>query len=241
MIKNEGIKIVISKDKLIPVFVGTAIFIFTITIFRSTLTSIAKLRLENKRAEKRLSILERKRQLLQSLDKEEVSRRVKDLEKVFPSEKPALNLIASLSRLALDNNVVFSGIELKPGRIDRPEQEKRRLDKGSISSGKLHSFLISFNIEGGYDNIISFVNGLEKTAPLMRIDDVALASGGTIALLKVKVYYQSLPETLGPIDQEVPLLSQKEKVVLEEIADYQQPEVVQLTAPVGKTNLFSPP
>lgn len=200
---------------------------------------MAKLRLENRRQRERLAGLERKSQLLQSLDEAEVSQRVIKLEEVFPSEKPVLNLIASLIELARENEVAFSGVELRPGRISQTERSSKGGSKEK--EVKLQDFAISFNIEGVLINITSFITRLEKTAPLMKIETIGLSLEGPKASLGVRVYYQSLPESLGTIDQPVPLLSQEEKSVLEEISDYRRAEVIQATAPVGKEDLFSLP
>ena len=219
------------RKNLIPVLTEVAIFVFTFTIFRPTLINVAKLRLENGRQKKKLAVLQRKSQLLQSLDKEEVSRRVAKLEEVFPSEKPVLNLIASLIQLAREEEVTFGGIELRPGKMSQSEEKEERLQE----------FVIDFSIGGELANITSFISSLEKTSPLMKIVDISLSLKGPNASFGVQVYYQAFPEVLGLIDQPVPLLSEKEQIVLEEISDYRRVEVVQATAPVGKENIFTFP
>ena len=228
------------RKNLIPILTGTVIFVFTFTIFRSTLVNAAKLRLKNNRQKKNLAVLERKSQLLRSLDKKEVGKRVQKLEEVFPSEKPVLNLIASLIQLAQEEGVAFSGVELRPGKIKQPEKKKKKEEKEE-SKEELQEFAIDFNINGELANITSFISGLEKTAPLMKIVDIGLSLKGSNASLGVYVYYQAFPEFIGSIDNPVPLLSEKEQTVLEEITDYRRIEVIQAAAPVGKENLFTFP
>lgn len=232
------------KEKLIPFLVGVTIFVLTLTIFRSTVVNLVNLWVENQRQQEKLAALRRKTQLLQSLDKEEVMERALKLEEVFPSEKPVLNLLASLMQLSRRERVKFGGIGLNPGKIRQTKEKKKGTEneQGPVAvKNELQEFMISFSIEGKLRQIISFISQLEKTAPLMKIEDVSLSLEGPQASLGVKVYYQAFPEYLGKIEQPVPLLSEKEKEILEEIALYRKIEPIKATALVGKANLFSLP
>ncbi len=76
------------RENLIPLLAGATVFVLTFTVFRPSLINVARLRLENGRQRERLALLERKSQLLKSLDEDAISQRVMNLEEVFPSEKP---------------------------------------------------------------------------------------------------------------------------------------------------------
>lgn len=233
----------ISK-RLIPVLVGVSVLVLTLTVFRPSLITVGKLRLENLEAKKRLAALVRKRQLLQSLDEEEVNARVQKLEEVFPSQKPTLNLMATVIKIAAEEGVAFSGIELEPGRIKTSAKIQKQGGEKEIQTEekKLEEFVIKFSIEGGLPQINSFISQLEKAAPLMKIEELGInLKIPPSASLTVSVYFQAFPDYLGPIDRVVPLLTQGEKDILMEIEPYRKAEVIQANAPVGKEDLFSLP
>jgi len=228
------------KENAFPILIGTTIFLLTITLFRSTLLNYFKLKSENDRLEQKLAVLKRKSQLLQSLDRNEIERRVKKLEEVFPSEKPVINLIASLNQISQQEGVTFRGIQLEPGRIVKYTSEEGG-KQADLVTNELQDFTINFNIQGKLSAVTSFISRLEKAAPLMKIESLSLSLDGSNCSLAVRVYYQTLPEILGVLDKPVPLLTENEKEILNEIATYQKVELIKTTVPVGKANIFALP
>jgi len=91
------------------------------------------------------------------------------------------------------------------------------------------------------ENITAFISGLETTTPLMKIESFTIALEKGSASLNVRVYYQTLPEMLGEIDKPVPLLTEKEKEILDEITHYRKIEPIKTISPVGKDNIFNLP
>jgi len=228
------------KENAFPILVGTTILLLTLTLFRSTLLNYFELKSENDRLQKKLEGLRRKSQLLQSLDRNEIEMRVKKLEEVFPSEKPVINLIASLNQITRQEGVTFRGIKLEPGRIVKTTSAEGN-EQADLVTGELQDFSISFNIEGQLAAITSFISRLEKAAPLMKIESLSLSLDGSNCSLTVRVYYQTMPKTIGAVDKPVPVLTEKEKEILNEIATYQKVEAIKTTVPVGKENIFSLP
>lgn len=238
------------KENLVPILTVLIIFIFTITVFRNTLSNLLKLREENKNMNTKLAAMTKKSQLLQSLDEPEISKKVEKLEEIFPSDKPVLSLFASLNQLALEENVVFGGIELTPGKLEKiqPSSVQNEADGAtpataveSVESSDLQEVEISFNIEGQLEDITDFIRQLEKNSPLTQIESVSLSLDGLIAFLKVKVFYQGFPESLGSVEKPVPVLTEKEKEILAMITDFRKVEKIEVNAPTGKENIFSLP
>ncbi len=234
------------RENLVPILVIVVVFFLSVTVFRPILRNSLQLRLENKKLREQFESLNKKSQLLQSLDEVEVTKRVAKMEEVFPSEKPILNLIASLSQLAKEKNVTFGGITLNPGTIKISSRVSSKLKKREPSESEakkagLQDFLINFVIEGKIENITAFISGLETTTPLMKIESFTIALEKGSASLNVRVYYQTLPEMLGEIDKPVPLLTEKEKEILDEITHYRKIEPIKTISPVGKDNIFNLP
>lgn len=222
------------KKGLVPALVVAVIVILTLIVFKPLLTNTFKIRKENQEEKKKLARLTDKAEKLEAIDEFEIQRRVKLVEEVFPSQKPVLNLLNSLEQLSGEEEVIFGGIELKPGEIEETVKET------------MQDFEISFSVEGNLANISSFISNLEKTPPLMKIETINLKLIGgdekTSRLrisLGVRVFYQSLPETIGPIDQPLAMLSTEEVEVINKISSYRIFPKIKPTAPTGKRNPFS--
>ncbi len=242
IINNEKI-----KENLVPILTVLIIFIFTVTVFRNTLSNLLKLREENKNMNTKLAALIKKSQLLQSLDDLEISKKVERLEEVFPSDKPVLSLFASLNQLALEENVAFGGIKLNPGRLEKiqpslaQDEAKNAAAAATVESSDLQELEISFSIKGQLEDIADFIRQLEKNSPLTQIESMSLSLDGLVASLEVKVFYQDFPENLGLVEKPVPVLTEKEKEILAAIADFRKIEKIEPNAPIGKENIFSLP
>lgn len=227
------------REYIFPLSVFFIIFFLSITFFRQTIVNAARLKLENQNLKKELEALEEKSDLLRKVNEEDLEKKVIDLEEVFPSEKPVLNLLTSLNQLAKENEVKFTGLSLKPGKIILDENNKNKLVfQKEEEKEQLQTFDIKFEIKGSLANLTAFLKNLEETAPLMRIEEVGLSLSGSTASLTVKVFYQNLPENLLPLSQKVALLSDEEIKLLEEIKNYRKGAAIEPISPVGKANPF---
>lgn len=184
---------------------------------------------------KKLAALETKLNTLNGIDTVLIDERVKRMESVFPSVKPIVPLMASLSQLANEYSLNFGGISLSPG---------------SLSGGEtgLNDLRFGFLVGGDFDKISQFLKALENTAPLTKIEEVGLTIKTNplfdrletivTADIKVAVYYQAPPKTLGSIDKPVELLSRNEEILLNQLVSFKTFPPVLLQTAVGKENLF---
>jgi len=185
--------------------------------------------------------LESKLSALAGIDAVLINDRVVKMEAVFPSEKPVVALMSNLAQLAEEHNLKFGGISLSPGSLQQEDKDK------SGNSG-LHDLKFGFQISGDFDRISKFMQNLENTAPLMKIEEVGLSIKTNplfersvtmvVADIKVAAYYQSPPESIGTIDRPIKLLSRSEESLLNKLVNFRTyPQVVPLTQS-GKVNLF---
>src|SRR3989338_9942165 len=93
------------------------------------------------------------------------------MEAVFPSVKPIVPLMASLSQLAAQQNLTFGGVSLSPGSLSQGEAKSK--DKKKTATD-LNDLRFGFQIGGDFDSISKFMRSLENTAPLMKIEEVGL-------------------------------------------------------------------
>jgi Tfp pilus assembly protein PilO len=240
-----------NKERWLLIAVAAIILILSLTIFRTTINNLLILQQEIVNNKKSLATLENKSKILAAIDDNELKRKVQLVEEIFPSQKPVLDLIASLQQLAVNQNVIFSGIELRPGQI--AEQE----------TGERKEFGISFRVAGNLKQIAAFISELERTPPPMKIEQMDLklvakteaekTSGETTTEpetetisavevnLTVTVYYQAVPATLGTIEKPVPQLTNNELITLKKIETFNTIPVIQEVVTTGKEDLFGLP
>ncbi|OGD56644.1 hypothetical protein A3E73_02000 [Candidatus Beckwithbacteria bacterium RIFCSPHIGHO2_12_FULL_47_17] len=198
-----------------------------------------------KQLTKRLVQLEGKLNTLNGIEPLLIDDRVKKMEAVFPSVKPIVPLMASLSQLAAQQNLTFGGVSLSPGSLSQGEAKSK--DKKKTATD-LNDLRFGFQIGGDFDSISKFMRSLENTAPLMKIEEVGLTIKTNplfertetivVADIKVAAYYQPPPKTLGGVDKPVKLLSRSEEILLNQLVSFKTfPQVVPQTT-VGKEDLF---
>src|SRR3989344_590579 len=189
--------------------------------------------------------LQTKLDQLKGIDAVLINERVRKMEAVFPSVKPIVSLMASLSQLAADQQLRFGGLSLSPGSLSAPAGKTK--DKKKDPAG-LADLEFGFQVSGDFDKISRFMKSLENTAPLMKIMEVGLTIKSNplferevtqvVADIKVAAYYQAPPESLGSLDKPLKLLSRSEETLLNQLVAFKTfPAIIPLTT-AGKENLF---
>jgi len=221
--------------KMVSLIVSSLVILVIIfgPVGKKTRSSLAiKKSLTNK-----LEVLETKLRLLEGVDQVLIDVRVERMEAVFPSKKPVIELISSLSQLASSHGLSFGGVSLSPGVLEETEAA----ELGDLGFG--------FEVEGSFEKVSSFMHDLENVAPLMKIDDVSLKiktnplfisdQNVVSAGMQVSAFFQAPPKTLGAVTQPVGLLSREEESLLNKLVGFKTFAPVLPTAETGKTDLFS--
>lgn len=224
---------VLKKEYLLPGGVILAILLISLTLLRTSISGIFTLRKENAQKEEKLSQLEKKSQELLVLDEGELTLKVETVERIFPSKKPVINLIASLDNLSKEEGISFQGIELKPGVISGKTA-------GEAGTEGKEEFSVSFSVAGNLDKVFSFMKKLEKTTPVMKVEgfSISLLGGDSVEVMfDVTVYYQEPPKTIGKIDIPLPKLRDIEQIFSQLEAFKIFPEIKPV-AQTGKENPF---
>jgi len=236
------------REHLVPIAVGIIILLFSLIFVRGTVFKILQLSSANKEFKKKLTSLTNKAVNLGRTDVGKLNSEVNIVEKTFPSKKPSLALLASLASLSREQNVLFSGIELAPGKIEEVKEEEEIKRATLIEAGKLQDFEVEFSIEGKLSDVSQFVTRLEKIAPVMKIEtfglklgrskESGLPTGQIKANLGVRVFYQEPPENIGPVEQELPRLTPEEQQLLLTLGQFETEASVLPSVPVGQGDLF---
>jgi len=224
------------KNKKLAMMIG-ATLVLGIIVFGPTLSNLQKRIRVSKQQGIELNNLEKKLQILEGIDKNLTTDRVKKMEAVFPSDKPIIQLLSSLTQLAAKHDLTFGGVSLSPGSLTDEKKEDSLAD-----------LTFGFEVSGELKSILKFLQELERVAPLMKIDKVGLTittkplSGDNNTMIAAKInvsaFYQPAPKSLGSIGQPVKLLSRSEEAILSQLFNFTQFEAVLPVAQTGKTNLF---
>jgi len=192
----------------------------------------------NRQLKTEMTKLTEKSTALSGIDEILVSQRVEKMEEVFPSQKPVVQLISSLSQISAQRNLSFGGVTLKPGVLSQDPKAK----------GGLSDLEFGFQVGGSFNDISLFLNDLENTAPIMKIDQVSLAIKSdplisreetiVTADISVSAYFQPPPQSLGAITTPLKLLSREDEALLNRLFNFASFEAVIPTAPTGKSDLF---
>lgn len=240
-------KKLVIRDKNILSLVGLSVVVLIVVL--GPITTMLKSRIATqKQLKKQLAALELKKEVLNGIDSVQIDERVKKMEKVFPSDKPVVELMSSLSKLAVLHGLSFGGITLNPGELGAENKPAATKTKKAGMNPDLQDLRFGFEVAGGFDKISDFLKALENTAPLMRIEKVSLKIKGepvldrlstsVAATIDVAAYFQSPPKTLGSVSQPIVLLSKQEEKVLERLFNFQIFEAVIPVGPVGQMDLF---
>jgi len=199
---------------------------------------------------KNLKVLETKLDVLVGVDSILIDERVKKMEAVFPSKKPVVELLGTLSQLSGQHGLSFGGVSLQPGSLDEEEEvkDKRKSKKQKATPSGLAGLKFGFQVGGDFADILAFMSDLENVAPLMKIEEVALTiktnplfereTTLVVADIDVEAFYQPPPKTLGAVSKPVELLSREDEVFLNQLVDFKTFEAVFPVAPTGKVDLF---
>ncbi len=224
------------KNKKLTMMIGVTL-VLGIIVFGPTLSNLQKRIRVSKQQGIELNNLEKKLQILEGIDKNLTTDRVKKMEAVFPSDKPIIQLLSSLTQLAAKHDLSFGGVSLSPGSLTDEKKEDSLAD-----------LTFGFEVSGELKSILKFLQELERVAPLMKIDKVGLTittkplSGDNNTMIAAKInvsaFYQPAPKSLGSISQPVKLLSRSEEAILSQLFNFTQFKAVLPVAQTGKTNLF---
>jgi len=231
------------------ILVLITILILSVTVFRQTLLKVISLSQENIKKGDKLEKVTTKANYLYALDVNQLEVRVREMEQVFPSRKPSLQLLVMLKLLAFDNNVSLGSLTLQPGKLESEDEEKALRDTDASEKKMMEDFLVDFSVIGTSNNISNFIQALKNTAPLTQIEKVGVSIVNEVnnnyilrVSLSARVYYQSLPEQIPNVDDPLAQLTVYEEEVLNKLADFEYYPLIELPGGFsGKENLFSQP
>lgn len=232
-----------SKSFLFPGLILILVILVSLFWLRPKVIVIIKSNRDLATNRKTLAELTKKVTTLEGLSQPELNDKVDLVLKILPSEKDVPGNLFVLKKLALDNGLMVSELSIpEVGEIASSSAETKKTSKDEI----LPSLEVKLTLVGSREKIISFLQQAETTAPLMRVNSLAMSQkmeGLDEALVDIRTYFLPFPKTIGKLEQPiVPVTSQEEKVFneLSNFKLFEGSEVSSSSAlPTGKSDLFS--
>jgi len=196
------------KGAFLPIFLIIAVILVSLFFLRSKIFEIFETQKIIKKEKETLADLTKKVAILQGLDEFELTEKTEVLLRVLPPEKDVVNILSTLKALSSQTGVVLGGIKFE----------------GEDT--------LSLKVQGDSEKIISFMEKIEKTYPLMRLEDVSISfeeEGRIESFLKVKTFFSPLPTKLDSLESPLALITPQEEKIYA--------EVVQLTSPLTEESL----
>jgi len=126
------------------------------------------------------------------------------------------------------------------------EKEVAIIDKSiqvaeSDSSG-IVSMQLSLELEGEFTNILSFIQDIQKVAPLSTVEEIHIEKiiNEITSNVSLSVFWGDFPTRIPPITEPIKTLTAKEEVLLDQLGNLTRPELTDLSAtePIIRDNPF---
>lgn len=188
----------------------------------------------------RLKNLETKAQELEEMSSSPIVSQMYTVEKVLPSKKPLLEMLSSLNLSARESQVAITSLELTPGIIST---ESAAVDSSAANAKKrisatkskvVDTLNVDLEVEGDITAMNSFIELVEKRAPLSTITSISLRKlsrgadaptandrfGATISVSS-HFFAQSVTSS---IESSLPKLNENQQQLLSELRSFLIPE-----------------
>lgn len=153
------------------------------------------------------------------------------VEAALPSKKPLLELMMSLSTIAVETGVVIQDFEISPGQIATDSAGLAAIqptvrDRGTSNAVGYLEF--EMEIEGTFPQVQEFLILIEKISPFTTINTLTLGVQGDTnaddeqlieSRLATKTYFFTQP-VKTTVEAPLPKLNNQDIVVLEELASF---------------------
>lgn len=206
---------------------------------------ILQLRTTNEQLVSRAQNLEKKADILASLDKDSLEDQLAAAEQLLPSDKNTFSILRQVENAFAVSGVLLTKIEVVAATINDGPSKIKPAAKNK-SSGLTPSVQIRLSATSDYQSLIQLLSNLYAFSRIVSIDNISLSAvlGESLQVnssFTVDAYWKTLPENLGSIESPVQKLTQSEEQLLSSVSE---PEVIPISAvpkvPIGRSDLFSP-
>jgi len=219
------------KKIFLQIFLIGGIIFSSLFFLRPKVIEIFKIRKEIKIEKEKLTKLNQKVAYLEGLDEAELTQKTQVLIKALPLEEDIPLILTTLKSISFSKGISLQGIQISLG--------------GESPKTGLSSFSFSLELEEEeLENLISFINSLEISCPLMRVEMVESSFEGKDKMrekISVQSFFLPPPKELPTLDSPLAVLTSQEEKIYQDISSFYSPLEEENFAPVqsGKENPFS--
>jgi hypothetical protein len=171
---------------LVPLLVVVAIIILIPTVIMPQIERIQAKNLEVQSGSDRLSRLEEKLEVLDTIDEQEDLERLVELEKIVPTGRsPIAPLVVGLRTIAAGSGLKVDNLSLSPGKVATQSATnsvgRKKLAAASsnreVAGENSNRVILSMDLSGGQSNFQIFLQNIEKAKRLLGIQNTKAAAG----------------------------------------------------------------
>lgn len=226
-IRFSTIQVKVYRPVLVPAISILVLTILALTLGRFLIGRVLVERTEVKNARAKNQILAAKLEALAALSEAELAEQLATAVAAVPSSNATLFAVARVRSLAQEFGLTVTNL-----KVSVPKDKDQAQNAAQIN----------FDFEGGITPILSAIEKIRSSAPLMRISQAKLTTsvGKTTANLTIISPWAPLPQSLGKIEEPVKLLDSADEELLSRLSALSGAagEPVAPSPPAGKSNPF---
>lgn len=200
-----------------PVLMALVLVFLTVFIFKNGISRMLDEIKNLEDARKTETILQEKVNILRRIEGVVLSQA--DISAMaIPERVPSMLMLVQINKLAEKYSINLSS------------KETQIQSRGDVD---LPSMRISLTAEGELTGIVNFLKEIDTLAPISTLDEIEYNQdeGGKInTTISLSIFWGDFPTKIPPITEPIKTLSIKEEKLLEQLADLQKPELIDLKA-----------
>ena len=198
------------------------VIILFVIVGKFGVPKVLEVRSKVESAQKTEKVLTQKLSLLQTLSSDS-GVKMNIVSVALPDANPAVAAMSQLKSLALNQGVVLHGITS---------------NAGAVGASGLNEVSIKFTLDGGRQQIFSYLNEIAKIAPITSVRKVAMteSAGGVSADINVVSYWAQFPKTIPAVDTPVEDFTAADKNILSDLSALIQPVFFEMIPSSGDIN-----
>lgn len=205
------------RDFLFPGIVIILIVVSLVIVVKPKITELMEIRGNLAKQKQELAQLIQKAAILEGYDQNELQVRANKTLKVLPAEKNGPLVLATVRTLVNEQDLDLEGLSVNIGEVSTGAA------KPKSSKEKVPSLEIKLSISGNLDDFYKFLEGIQTTAPIMKIKQLSFSREGNSVSgsLLLASYYLNLPVDIGKTSSKIVPITSQEAEIYQQLSGYQ--------------------
>ena len=237
---------------LFPVITVVVIVVSAVLVLIPQIKAIKAGREELAVLNDQLTRLTAKHQFLAGLSEAELDSQLLTVSQALPNDKPISRVLGILGQRTTQNEVTLKGYSLNPGVVASGPAERAPVKTENTDlPGKLAQVPVEFDATGNFEQLVAMLTSFETTSPLSRVTALSLSGfenekpqtlpTGLTAKLSMEVLYSPPPATIGKTSDPLPVMTAKQKEILQTLIAFRSAELEANPMPLGVDQMKANP